>query len=204
MSKSLLHIKARRLRKKGESVKQIAKKLKVAKSTASLWVRDIILTPEQLEVIRKRAIIGSERGRLIGALLQKQARLERIRKEEEAGIKELANLTDREFLIAGLTIYAGEGNKKSREVRISNSDPNIIVFMIDWFKRCFSLTNKDFCCFVGINEVHRHREEIVRNYWFQTTGLPLSCFRKTSFKKSISKKVYENFNEHYGTLDVRI
>ncbi len=64
MAKTQQKIKARELRRKGVSVKTIATELGVAKSTVSLWVRDIILTVEQLEKIRRNWIVGTELGRL--------------------------------------------------------------------------------------------------------------------------------------------
>ncbi len=39
--------KARKLRKKGKSYSEILKKVKVSKSTLSVWLRDIKLTAEQ-------------------------------------------------------------------------------------------------------------------------------------------------------------
>lgn len=204
MSKDLLRLQAIKMRKGGNSVKQIAQMLGIAKSSASLWVRDVILTVEQLEKLRKREISGREKGRLIGALRQKQARLERMREACEVGILEFSNLTERELFITGLAIYAGEGNKKTRAVRVCNSDPNIISFMVFWLKKFFRLTNDRLRCFVGINEIHREREDVVKKYWSNITGLPLSVFQKTSFKKSINKKIYENFADHYGTLDIRV
>lgn len=204
MAKPSERIKARELRKQGVSVRQITKLLNVSKSSASLWVRDIILTPEQLEKLSHHEIKGRERGRLLGALKQKQDRIARIKKAEEDGIRELSNLSDREVFIAGLAIYASEGNKKTRGVRLSNSDYKIVKFMINWFTKYLGVRFEDIRCFIGINEIHRDREEIVKSYWSEKTGLPLSSFNKTSFKKTVSKKFYKNFNEHFGTLDIRV
>lgn len=204
MSKYLLKLEAVKLRKKGVGIKKIAKLVGVSKSTVSLWVRNIILTIDQLEELSQRAIKGRERGQIIGALKQKQARLERMKLACETGKKELSKLTDKELFIAGLSIYAGEGNKKTRAVRVCNSDPEIISFMIYWFKKYFNLTNERIRCFVGINEIHKEREQIVKEYWSRVTGIPLTFFQKTSFKKTVNKKIYENFNNHYGTLDIRI
>ena len=66
MAKYELKILARELRSKGESVGNIAKKIGVAKSTASLWVQDITLTKEQVEKIQKRWLKGTMAGRLKG------------------------------------------------------------------------------------------------------------------------------------------
>jgi len=204
MAKSLLKIKARKLRKRGESIKDIAKKLKVSKSTVSLWVRDIILSIEQLEKLRKKALLGAERGRLKGALKQKKARLDNIEKNKKLGIKIINKLNKRELLIAGVALYWGEGSRKSQGVSFCNADPNLINFMIKWLVECFGVRKEDLALNVNINEIHKDREEIVRKYWSEITNIPLVQFRKTSFKKAKNKKIYENFDEHYGTLVVKV
>lgn len=204
MAKFLLRIKARKLRSSGESVKKIAKKLGVAKSTASLWVRDIILSVSQFENLTKRKLKGAELGRLRSALKQKERRLKLVETSKKIGIQELSNITIREFLIAGLALYWGEGTRKTREVKICNSDPKLINFIIKWLIETFKIKTTDLAVNVGINEIHRNREEIVKHYWSRILGIPLNQFRKTSFKKVKNKKVYENFNEHYGTCTITV
>lgn len=204
MAKSLLRIKARQMRAKGKSVKEIARKLNISKSTVSLWVRDIILSVEQIEQLRKRALKGAELGRFRGALMQKRRRLKLLDDSRQEGIKKLKNLTDREFLIAGVALYWAEGSRKTRSVEFCNADPKLIKFMVDWSRKNFGIEIADLKAVVGINEIHRQRENVVKEYWSKVSGIPLTQFCKTSFKKVKNQKVYENFNEHYGTLRVRI
>jgi len=204
MAKSLLRIKARQLRSKGESVKGIAEKIKVAKSTVSLWVRDIILSPKQLENLQKRALKGAELGRLKGALKQKETRLKIVEENKRLGIKIIKKLNKRELLIAGTALYWAEGAKTGRAVDFCNSDPQLINFIIKWLKECLHIKSTDLALRVGINEIHKERDEIVKKYWSEMTQIPLNQFRKTSFKKVKNKKVYENFNDHYGTLVVKV
>lgn len=73
-----------------------------------------------------------------------------------------------------------------------------------WLKKCFNVRPENLICVVGINEMHRSRENIVKGYWSRFTRIPLKQFRKTSFKKVPTKKVYENFDEHYGTLSILV
>lgn len=204
MAKSLLRLEARRLRKRGVSVGKIANYLKVSKSSASYWTRDIILNAEQLEKLRRSMLKGAALGRFKGSQIQKQRRLKRIESSRFEGIKVLSKLKQREFLIAGLALYWGEGSKKSQEVEFCNSDPKMIQFLILWLQKCFNIQIADIRCNVGINETHYKREQIVKEYWSEVSGIPLSQFRKTSFKKVKNKKIYENFNEHYGTLSVSV
>lgn len=204
MAKTLLREKARKLRSKGKSVKEIAKKLGVAKSTISLWVRDVILTVEQLESLRQNSIKGGERGRLLGALVQKQRRLQLIEDSKDKGEKIIHELTERDFLIAGICLYWAEGTKKAKNVRFCNADPVLINFMIRWLKVCFGILSDDLALTVSLNEIHEPREVKVKNYWSKETGIPLKQFRKTSFKKVVNKKVYDNYDSHYGTLAVDV
>lgn len=204
MAKSLLRLEARKLRKKGVSVKKIAQHLNIAKSTASLWVRDIILSVEQLEELRKSKLAGGELGRLKSALMQKQRRLDLVENSRLEGVRLLSNITDNELLIAGLALYWGEGAKKRRIVEFCNSDPKMIKFLLLWLQKCFAIDIAEIRCYVGINGIHHQREQVVKEYWSKITGIPLSQFTKTSFKKVKNKKVYNNFNEHYGTLSVKV
>src|SRR5258706_7454166 len=204
MAKYELRIKAREMRAKGESVREIAKLLGVSKGTTSLWVRDIILSVEQYEDLKKRSIKGGELGRMRGSLVQKERRLELIEQYKRDGIIRLKDMSKESCFIAGIALYWAEGSKMKREVMICNSDPQLINIMIRWFQEFFDVEYQRFVAVIGINEVHREREKIVKNYWSNITKIPLTQFRKTSFKKTINKKVYDNFNEHYGTLSLKV
>ena len=116
MSKYHLRQKARKLRRKGISVKSIASLLGISKGTARIWVRDIILNVEQLQKLRESELKGKELGRLKGALIQKERRFNLIEESKRKGIAELAHLSEREILIAGLALYWGEGSKTGREI----------------------------------------------------------------------------------------
>ncbi len=136
--------------------------------------------------------------------MQKKRRLKQIEEGRVKGIQQLSNLSKREFLIAGLALYWGEGSKKSQQVEFCNSDPKMIKFLIGWLKSNFQITTEELRCRIGINELYRERENNVKQFWSETAGVPLSQFNQTSFKQAKSKKVYDNFNEHYGTLSVNV
>jgi len=112
MAKSEERLLARTLRKQGLSVIVIAKKLHVSKSTASLWTKDISLSFEQLEQLRRRTIKGAEKGRLLGAERQRQDRLQRIIDGNVYGRNNIRLLTEKEFFVSGIALYWAEGNKK--------------------------------------------------------------------------------------------
>ena len=50
------------------------------------------------------------------------------------GEERLGALTDRDLLVAGLALYAGEGAKTDGAVKFANSDPRMIAFFLRWLR----------------------------------------------------------------------
>lgn len=204
MSKSNERLEARKMRKHGKSVGEIAKTLVVSKSTASLWTRDISLTTEQIEKLKQTSLRGSEKTRFQQAMRLKNNRLQLIENKNKEGEINFNSLNTKELDIAGLCLYWAEGSKKNRRIELCNSDPRLIRAFIKWLTICYQIPIKEFHCYVGINEAHRKREAVVKNYWHNITNIPLSNFTKTSFKQYPLRKIYDNFEEHFGTLSVKV
>ncbi|MEM9204083.1 MAG: hypothetical protein AAGC53_20780, partial [Actinomycetota bacterium] len=70
----------------------------MSKSSVSVWVRDVEFEPQPRRRARKRGPNKLERAKL--------AEIERCRVE---GIERIGTLSEREFLMAGLGLYAGDG-----------------------------------------------------------------------------------------------
>lgn len=204
MAKSKKQLEAKKLRRKGKSIKQIAKILSISKSSASLWCRDIELTQKQIERLHRNMVRGSYIGRIKGAQIQKKRKEEKIRYYLNSGLKDINKLSNRELFIAGLGLYWGEGNKKTGGVRFCNSNPLIIKFIMKWFKQVLQIDLQRFCIYININRIHKKREKEVKDFWVNLISVPKEQFRKVIFIKSKNKKVYEKFNNYYGTLDIRI
>ena len=204
MAKFELRIKAREMRSKGMSLRSISKELGVAKSTASLWTDDIILSVNQLQKIRKSWLKATESSRLKGSLMQKLRRLNTAKKMEEFGAQRFKKLANDEFFVAGIALYWAEGSKKTRKLELCNSDPKMIKFMISWFRKYFNLDAGRFSVRVAINEIHRKREYVVKKYWSDLTKIPITQFRKTSYKRVKPHKIYANYDNYFGTLDLVI
>src|SRR3989344_1760477 len=188
MAKSSLRLEAIELRKQGQSIKEIAQNLQVTKSSVSAWVKDVLLNEAQFLALQARITEGRKRSRLLNSLNWQKRRLELAKLYKNEGIKRLGTLSKKELLVAGITLYWGEGSKTKKEVKMCNSDPSLINFFLYWLKECFNA------------EI----ENLVKQHWSKVTGISLSQFTKTSFKAAKSKKIYENLNTHFGTLEVRL
>lgn len=204
MAKYALRIKARQFRRKGKSIKWIAKHLEVSSGSVSLWCRDITLTSEQIENIKIAQIISGYAGRMKGAAMHKQKRLDTIQHYQIAGCKDIGRLSKRDLFLLGLGLYAGEGYKYGNRAGIANSDPAIIRLMMRWFREICGVRENEFACEVGINQLHKDRVRSVERYWSECTRVPAINFMKTSLKKVTNKKVYENKESHFGVLAIRI
>lgn len=202
MARSLDKIKARKLRRRGQSIKDIAKQINASPSIVSKWCNDILLTKEQQRRLWKKQLDAGYRGRMKATELKKKKRLEEIEILRKEGIKEVGKLNTREFFTTGIGLYWGEGFKSCDQTAFVSSDPKIVIFMMDWLRKFCHVTDDRFSLRVGLNEAHKKRMNEVRKYWSELTGISLSQFTKTSIKKVKTKKVYENFNNHYGALRV--
>ncbi|MDP2910043.1 MAG: helix-turn-helix domain-containing protein [bacterium] len=204
MAKTIEKNKAIELRKKGESIKEIAKKIGIAKSTVSLWCRDIKLTDKQINDLHQRMVMCGYKGRMIGARAQYNQRIEKIKQFKDQGIKEIGTLSNRELMIACVALYWAEGSKKIRTFSFCNSDPDMVKFFIKFLKDVLYIKIERLRPWIGINIIHEERVNEVMEYWSKITGIPKNQFTKTILIKAQNKKKYSNFPVHYGTISIRI
>ena len=204
MAKSVQRISARKLRKRGLSIKKIARKLNVSVGSVSVWCRDIELTPEQVSTLEKQARdpFYGRRAFYLASLKKKQNH--KIAKLIKEGSKEIGRLTKRELFLVGVALYWGEGFKKDKQVGFANSDPEIIKIFIRWLQECFRYNISDLIARVTINHSHRERIAEIQKYWSQQTGIPPEGFRKPTLIKLAWKKRYENRDEYYGVLRLKV
>lgn len=111
--------RARDLRAQSWTLKEIADELGVAKSSVSLWVRDVEFTPRP----HPNANFGA-RCREPNALQRRKA--EEIALMRMSGVERIGTLSDRDLLIAGTALYAGEGSKADGTVGFANTNPSLI------------------------------------------------------------------------------
>lgn len=204
MAKSELKIEARTLRKSGFGVKTIAHKLNVSSSTVSLWCRDIKLSPEQIATLEKNQRDPFYGKRLTYSLKQQEIRQEKEKTIRAAAVTEVGNLSKRDLLISGISLYWAEGFKKDNMVGFANTDPEMIKFILKWLKVSFEVKNNEVRLRVGINESHKHRTKVIEKYWSDILNIPLSQFSKPFYQKVKWNKVYEHPEDYFGTIRVRV
>lgn len=192
----------RDFRKQGLSYKEIKQRVPfaISKSTLSLWCKDIELTSEQKDRLDKLFRDGSYRGRLIGPKAIQAKRAKETAAIKEKARSEISFLSKNEFKLGGIMLYWAEGAKSAKYIDITNSDPILIKFMVNWLRIICKVPKDKFRA-----SLHLHsgqNEEETKVYWSKITNIPTSQFRKSYFKKEGSG--YRKNRLYRGTIKIRI
>lgn len=194
---------ARELRRlDGLPIKEIARRIGVAPSSVSVWVRDVPLTAEQLDVLRRmnpaynRQLRGANRNAERG-------------RERRAGYQAEGRLLAREghaLHAAGSMLYWAEGDKGDKNTaRLSNSDSEVLRFFLRFVRTYFDVPPKHMrvTCHLFADHIERQRE--IEQFWLDVCALPLSCLSKSHVNvySKYSQKKRQNKLPH-GTTRISI
>ena len=196
-----LKLKARELRKKGLSIKEIQKRLRVSRSSVSLWVRDVKLTKKQLKKLYLNKSTGGLKGSIIAAMNKIKAREELTQRLLEEGIKEIESLSKRDKFIIGVAMYFAEGEKGDKNVSFSNSDPRAIKFMVDWLRYFCNVPEKKFRASLYIHDNLNERK--AKQFWSKLIRIPLAQFRKSYIVKNNPHRL-RKVKHIYGVLRITV
>lgn len=198
-------IQAHGLRKKGMPIGTIAQMLAVSKSTASMWCRDIILSNAQKEAILKNSLKKTNKGRTLGALMNKQKRLDAIAAADSYGKRIIKKLTPKQLLIIATALYWAEGAKSdfTAGFQFINSDPAMIVCM-QKFLLAYGVSHQELFCTIQINQVHKPRINNVLKFWKKLLDLSDEQVGNPSFVKTAGRKVYENHDRYFGICRLKV
>jgi transcriptional regulator with XRE-family HTH domain len=157
---------ARELRaREGLSIKAIAGRLGVSQASVSLWVRDIQLTPEQENAMFTRAYRRQAAAR---------ERIVENRRRERLAYQECGRKLARESEVthaAGCMLYWAEGDKGRNQARLSNSDPQLVRFFVDFLRRYFEIRDDDIRVTCNLFADHAERQEEIEQFWLDQLGL---------------------------------
>lgn len=193
---------ARRLRAEGRSLKEIAEQLGVAKSSVSLWVRDLpTLSPEGRSERARRAAEARwqpERAR--------RQRAHQATRDEASG--SVGELSGRELLLAGVLLYWAEGEKSkayrpARRLRLINSDPDVIRFYLAWLDH-LGVSREDLNFRVCIHE--SADVPAAQQFWAELVGAEEGQMRRPTLKRHNPTTVRKNVGASYRgclVVDVR-
>lgn len=179
------------LRSAGHSIKQIARQLGVARSSVSVWVRNISLSVAQREQLAAQETLNRQMfARSVGwkqAVANKQEAELRHQQFRQQGSQQ-AQVDDRFRLICAL--YWGEGDKCRKDFRVSNSDPSLLNVVLKWAMLSGYNTAIRFSVRYHLN--NGIEEEAIRHWWLQRMPLlrpeHLRSFSRCSISRASQQK----------------
>lgn len=173
-----------RLRRSGLSYNEILEKVPVAKSTLSLWLRDVPLTKSQQKRLRLKHQMSNEGGiaeNKPAAIGNSNFYRKRRQRRFEAAQRKFRGLSlnKRSLALVGAALYWAEGCKRGTELRFTNSDSDMIRLFLIWVRDILGVVEEDLSCCVSkvhLNNGKSYSE--VEYYWSEVTGIPRTQFTK--------------------------
>ena len=157
-------------------MKEIEGRLGVSRSSVSLWVRDIELTPEQHAALQMRNPIYSAQRSGAGKL-RERGHLRR-RTYQLAGRRRVREC--KPLYVAGCMLYWAEGAKARHALKITNSDPELIRFFGRFLRECFAVCDEQMHVHCNLFADHISKQREVEQLWLDVLGLPRSSLRKST------------------------
>ena len=173
---------ARVLRASGNTLAAIAEELGVAKSSVSLWVRDVPFTPSP----RRH---GPHRR----PHPQHEAKLREIDEMNSWGLAQIGTLSEEAFLVAGVALYAGEGGKTDGAVSFANCDPRMVRCFCAWLRSFFEIDESRLRVRLYLHE--GLDLDAAEEFWSGVSGIPRSQFGK-AYRAVPDPSIRRNKHEH--------
>lgn len=193
------------LRESGLSYREILAEVPVAKSTLSLWLREVGLSVQQRQALSQKRTEAALRG----AEAKKRQRLESTAELKRAARIQVGALTSRERMLIGAALYWAEGSKQrlsstSASVIFGNSDPLMLKFFKEWVAE-FSPTSS-IKYEIYLHDSQKHRLHEVRQHWSKALGVPLIDLQTVYYKRnSLANRNRKNSeNGYYGLVRLRV
>jgi hypothetical protein len=192
------------LRKKGFSYSEILKEIPIAKSTLSLWLRDVGLSKKQKQKLTEKKLAAMKRG--WEACHQKRLKITELIKYEAK--REIKSITRKDLWLIGTALYWAEGSKeklKGTRLDFVNSDPLMVRLFLKWLRKIMKIPEDDIRLSIYLHENNRERKKEVQSYWSQITGFSIANLQSIVWKKHNIKTNRKNIGKSYfGLLRVTV
>lgn len=183
-------LKAIELRKRGYSLNEIIANLGVAKSSASVWVRNVPLSNKA----RNRLLTRVKLGQVVSAENKRRRTQECIEEHFQNASREIAQkrFTKIDKKIICSMIYWCEGAKDDRSgAYFANSDPDLVRSFLDLFRSSFELDEKKFRVCIHLHEYHNPKKQL--SFWSKVTNIPKKQFIKPYLKPHTGKRTRDGY-----------
>lgn len=180
-----------KLRHEGKTMNEIAARVGVAKSSVSLWVRDLSLSPKAQARIASLQTAGQRASQK--ALFERTRRnLLTARTDAEKVIRRVFITPDLALLSCSLLYWCeGAKDKNDKTFTFSNSDDQLVRAFMKLMRRALVLDERKFRVRMHLHEYHN--EVLQKKFWSEVTNISEELFSKTYWKPHTSKTIKEGY-----------
>ena len=189
--------KAISLRKQGYSIKEVAALLNIAQSTSSLWLREIILSPQAQDRLRDRKILGQYKA----IETHRKKRLSVINGFHKIALDELSKVKFNKAiykLLCALFFWTEGGRSTDSYVYFINSDPVMVKTFVKLLHLSFPIEERKLRAMVQIHEYHNDVD--TKKFWSEITQIPVGQFSKSYLKPHTGKRIRDGYQ---GSIRIR-
>ncbi|NTW27462.1 MAG: hypothetical protein HGA36_03990 [Candidatus Moranbacteria bacterium] len=196
IKKNLEKLAAIALRKQGFSYNEILQKIPVAKSTLSVWLRDIGIAKKQTQRLTEKRKVAQQKA-------HQTCRNNRIEKERNIisqARSEVKKISQKELWLIGIALYWAEGSKQketnvSQGVSFGNSDPQMILLFHKWMQECCNVSKERFDYRIYIHNTADI--EKAKKFWSKLLDEKIE---KVHLKNHNPKTIWKNSHNDYNGL----
>lgn len=154
----------------------------IAKSSLSLWLKDLPLTKSEKTALKDRKSASISRGRIKVASILHTRRLVREKEQLIEAQSVFQKYSSEPFFHTGLALYWAEGGKRTDQWQFMNSDAAMQILMIKWLVVYMSIEKKDLRFRLYVHKAYQSEE--CDSWWAKKLQVPQSQFLKTIIKPS--------------------
>lgn len=178
-----------RLRRRGLSLKEIAEKLKISKSTASDWLSPIDLSIYAQKRLTNRQVLG--RFKVIANKRKLKEGQKKLLEKRAYELLKNTNLSKEIIKLCCTLLWWCEGNKDDSMVRFTSSDSTLIKNFLFLLRSGFEIDESKFRALVHLHSYHN--ETAQKNFWSVVTSIPVSQFNKSHQKLNTGKRFHDDY-----------
>jgi hypothetical protein len=176
-----------KLRLQGKSLKEISEGLRVAKSSVSLWVRDVALS----QSAKRRLLQKITAGQFVSAEKKKAQVRALEQKYLDEAKQELAHAPNYKKIICAV-MYWCEGTKNPKSgLTFTNSDPLLVRKFLELLRVSFPIDEKRFHPCIHIHEYHSPERQL--DFWSKITKINKRQFIKPYRKPNSGKRIHPSY-----------
>jgi predicted transcriptional regulator len=190
--------KAVELRREGKSYSDIAKQLKVSRSSVCNWVKNVRLTEAEKLLLHKNIEAKKGRGRMMASMTIRTRKVYKEKVAYDEAEREFTKLSKDPFFMFVLGLTGPEKSKKGYSTfQFTTSDPRNMKLIMKWLRKYLKVGDSSIHFRLSVAATHKHSD--LEAFWMKNVPFSRESLHKTVVLK---QKKGETDREYHGSLSL--